>query len=227
MSTAAGCAGLRRPCASAACASRSDNTRSCTRRLEVTAGIIHALVGGNGSGKSTLIKILAGVYSADSGSNRGRRTTTASCRARSRWPLRRSVCGSFTRTSGIFPDLSVAENLALGHGYVTNRCASHRLVRRAPSRGRADRAVRHPRDATTPMTALGPADHAMIAIARGAAGSGARSSGHPGPGRADRAVAAGRGRRSCWLRSVGTRRRGRPSCSSAIGSTRCSASPTR
>lgn len=37
-------------------------------RLEVRRGEIHALIGENGAGKSTLMKILLGIYSADSGS---------------------------------------------------------------------------------------------------------------------------------------------------------------
>ena len=39
--------------------------------LELAPGEVHGLVGGNGSGKSTLIKILAGVYTADSGAGHG------------------------------------------------------------------------------------------------------------------------------------------------------------
>ncbi len=36
--------------------------------LRLNPGEIHGLIGENGAGKSTLIKILAGVYQADSGS---------------------------------------------------------------------------------------------------------------------------------------------------------------
>ena len=35
--------------------------------MVVRKGTVHALLGGNGSGKSTMIKLLAGVYPADSG----------------------------------------------------------------------------------------------------------------------------------------------------------------
>ncbi|MBZ4312772.1 ATP-binding cassette domain-containing protein, partial [Mycobacterium tuberculosis] len=35
--------------------------------LRLNPGEIHGLIGENGAGKSTLIKILAGVYQADSG----------------------------------------------------------------------------------------------------------------------------------------------------------------
>ena len=35
--------------------------------IDIKAGRVHGLIGANGAGKSTLIKILAGVYTADSG----------------------------------------------------------------------------------------------------------------------------------------------------------------
>jgi rhamnose transport system ATP-binding protein len=78
--------------------------------LELRAGEVHALVGENGAGKSTLIKILSGAVEADAGETR------------LRGELIRENSPAKSRTLGIsviyqqpalFPDLSVAENIAL------------------------------------------------------------------------------------------------------------------
>lgn len=133
--------------------------------IDVSAGTIHALVGGNGSGKSTLIKILAGVYSADAGSVE---TDGHPLPVAGHDPAAAASAGlRFVHQNlGIFSDLSVAENLALGHGFVTNR--AHRIDWTAEHRRAAALIERFGIHATptTPMSALGPADHAMIAIAR-------------------------------------------------------------
>jgi ribose transport system ATP-binding protein len=87
--------------------------------LEVAAGSVHALLGGNGSGKSTLIKALAGIQPADEGQFRiGDHPHEAP-----------GMTPRMARAAGlrfvhqqlpVFPDLTVAENLAIGHGWEAN-----------------------------------------------------------------------------------------------------------
>ncbi|MEZ5215712.1 MAG: sugar ABC transporter ATP-binding protein [Ilumatobacteraceae bacterium] len=133
--------------------------------MTVRPGAIHALLGGNGSGKSTLIKLLAGVHRADNG-----RLVVGSAS----FDLTRHTPGEAARTGlrfvhqslGIFPGLSVAENLALGHGYRTTRAGRVDWpAQRASALASIDR---FHVDATpnTPAGALRPADQALLAIAR-------------------------------------------------------------
>ena len=80
--------------------------------FDVRAGEVHALVGENGAGKSTLIKIMSGVYRPDSGSIlvEGREThlTTPD-------DARRAGVATIYQELLLFPELSVAENIFLGH----------------------------------------------------------------------------------------------------------------
>ena len=79
--------------------------------LEVRAGEVHALLGENGAGKSTLIKIVAGVYHADSGEIHvdGRRVSV-------RNPHDAQALGISTifQEFTLAPDMTVAENIFLG-----------------------------------------------------------------------------------------------------------------
>lgn len=84
--------------------------------FEVRAGELHALLGANGSGKSTFVKILAGVEQADAGEFliRGERLGAS----RMKPSLARAAGLHFVHQDpGIFPHMSVAENLAIGRGY--------------------------------------------------------------------------------------------------------------
>ena len=79
--------------------------------FELHAGEVHALVGENGAGKSTLVKIITGAVAADTGEVRlqGQAITHHS-------PRRARALGiaAIYQQPALFPDLSVAENIAIG-----------------------------------------------------------------------------------------------------------------
>ncbi len=79
--------------------------------FELCSGEVHALIGENGAGKSTLIRIITGAVDADSGNIEldGRAVTRNSPR------LARALgIAAIYQQPTLFPELSVAENLALG-----------------------------------------------------------------------------------------------------------------
>ena len=79
--------------------------------LEVRAGEIHALVGENGAGKSTLVRIVTGALAPDGGTvvYDGRPIEVFTPTA-----ARSLGIAAIHQHPTLFPDLSVAENLALG-----------------------------------------------------------------------------------------------------------------
>jgi rhamnose transport system ATP-binding protein len=79
--------------------------------LELREGEVHALVGENGAGKSTLIKIVTGAVEADGGELRlgGRRLAHNSPRV-----ARSLGIAAIYQQPALFPDLTVAENIAIG-----------------------------------------------------------------------------------------------------------------
>ncbi len=80
--------------------------------FEVAPGEVHALLGENGAGKSTLIKVMSGVHQADSGTLflDGRPIRLASPYA-----ARQAGIATIYQELLLFPELSVAENLFMGH----------------------------------------------------------------------------------------------------------------
>jgi ABC-type sugar transport system ATPase subunit len=131
-------------------------------RLTVYPGEVHALMGENGSGKSTLLKILSGQIQADDG-----RITFSGEQASFRNAsdaLRRGIA-TVTQETTLAPDLSIAENVFLGH----------RMVRRGPfvdwrrTRSRAKDALARlslDLDPATPARRLRPDQQQMVEIAR-------------------------------------------------------------
>ncbi|MBA3442563.1 MAG: sugar ABC transporter ATP-binding protein [Pyrinomonadaceae bacterium] len=79
--------------------------------LELCAGEVHALVGENGAGKSTLIKIITGALQADSG-----KLEVNERIIEDNTPLLAKSLGiaAIYQQPALFPDLSVAENIAYG-----------------------------------------------------------------------------------------------------------------
>jgi ribose transport system ATP-binding protein len=86
-------------------------------KLELLPGEIHAVVGENGAGKSTLMKILSGVYTADSGQIRLNDQPIAPANPREALML---GIGIVHQELSVVPNLTVAENIFPGH-LPTNR----------------------------------------------------------------------------------------------------------
>src|SRR5690349_3360521 len=79
--------------------------------FDLRPGEVHALVGENGAGKSTLIKIITGAHQPDEGALevQGHPVTHNS-------PVLSRALGiaAIYQQPALFPDLTVAENIALG-----------------------------------------------------------------------------------------------------------------
>jgi ribose transport system ATP-binding protein len=133
--------------------------------FDVRRGTVHALLGGNGSGKSTLIKTLAGVVPADAGeftlAGVGH-DATAQTPARARAGGLRFV----HQQDSTFPELTVAENLAIGRGFETGFAGR---VRWGPLRRHAAEVLTRfeiDADPDDELGSLGSASQMMVAIAR-------------------------------------------------------------
>ncbi|MBV9170716.1 MAG: sugar ABC transporter ATP-binding protein, partial [Chloroflexi bacterium] len=126
--------------------------------FELRAGEIHALVGENGAGKSTLIKILAGVYRADSGVIEIRDQPLAS--------LEHAPISFIHQDLGLVGSMTVAENIALVAGYARRgaRLIDWRAVRARATHLLAE--VGSTADPDAPVASLASADRSLVAIAR-------------------------------------------------------------
>jgi rhamnose transport system ATP-binding protein len=79
--------------------------------FDLRSGEVHALVGENGAGKSTLIKIITGAHQPDAGT-----LTVCGQPVTDNDPVRARRLGiaAIYQQPALFPDLTVAENIALG-----------------------------------------------------------------------------------------------------------------
>lgn len=132
--------------------------------LEVRAGEIRGLCGVNGSGKSTLLRVLAGVERGDAGTVEvaGQRTPVG----RLSWQRAATLGLRFVhQVPASFPDLSVAENVALCAGYRTT--TTRRIRWRQVRRRAADLLDRLgvPVDPEAQVVTLRPGERTMVAIA--------------------------------------------------------------
>jgi len=132
--------------------------------LLVRPGTVHALLGGNGSGKSTTIKILAGVYTADSGDLEifGK---TYDLDAYSPATAQAAGLRFVHQDLGLFANLSIEENFALDSGYpMRGPGVDWKALRRRVQRllDEYELALRPDQ----PVYSLRPSDQTMIAIVR-------------------------------------------------------------
>jgi rhamnose transport system ATP-binding protein len=137
--------------------------------FELGPGEVHALVGENGAGKSTLLGILTGAHRPDAG-----RIEIAGAAVERNDPVRSRGLGvaAVRQQPSLFPDLSVAENLALG----TEPPGLWRRVRWAERRARARALLERAGarvDPDAPASSLTLPEQQLVEIAR-ALGAAAR-----------------------------------------------------
>jgi ribose transport system ATP-binding protein len=130
--------------------------------LEVAAGEVHCLLGQNGAGKSTLIKVLSGVYRPDEGTVEwlGQAVSFANPQA-----AMKAGIATIYQELDLVDDLSIAENIVLGHepkrlGFV-RRQATARAARSILGR------LGHPElPAWRPVRALPAAGKQVVSMGR-------------------------------------------------------------
>jgi ABC-type sugar transport system ATPase subunit len=131
--------------------------------LSLWPGEVHALVGENGSGKSTLLRIVAGQLAPDAGrmclDGREVRFADAS-------EAIAAGIATVTQETTLVPDLSVTENIFLGHRKARARYGIDWRTTRARAREALARLGLTGIDPGAPVRRLRPDEQQMVEIAR-------------------------------------------------------------
>jgi ribose transport system ATP-binding protein len=130
--------------------------------LDVRAGEVHCLLGQNGAGKSTLIKVLAAVHQPDEGTIvwDGQAVTLGSPQA-----ALKSGIATIYQELDLVPELTVAENIFLGHELSTAGF-SQRLRANRRSRELLIRLGHAEISPTRTVGSLSPAGQQIVSMAR-------------------------------------------------------------
>ena len=130
--------------------------------LSLFPGEVTALIGENGAGKSTLVKVLTGVHAADEGTMTldGEPVTLRGAQD----AARRGIAAIHQETV-LFDDLTVAENVCLGHAPRTRWGLVDWAAMRATART-ALASIHAAIDPDAPLRDLGIAQKHLVAIAR-------------------------------------------------------------
>jgi ribose transport system ATP-binding protein len=133
--------------------------------FDIAAGELHCLLGGNGSGKSTLLKILAGVYSAGSSGEILVHGEPIAADAMTPEIAKERGLRFVHQQGGLFPELSVAENLMLDGALPVRVGRVDGRALRRNAQALIDRFDISAKPGTR-MATLRPASQTMVAIAR-------------------------------------------------------------
>lgn len=129
--------------------------------LTVEPGKVHVLLGENGAGKSTLIKMMSGIYQPDKGHIEADGKTVRIPDVNAARNLGIAV---IHQELNLVPELSIMENLFLGHIPATAGFVSMAQMRRK-ARAAVER-IGLSEDISTPMGELGVARQQMVEIAK-------------------------------------------------------------
>ena len=131
--------------------------------FDVQPGEVHALLGENGAGKSTLIKIIAGVHAPDGGVIR---VGEAEAKFLSPREARKLGIATVYQELLLFPELTVAENVFLGHAPRSRWGGIDWSAMRARARDLLDSLDSHDLDIDAKVGTLSVANRQRVEIAK-------------------------------------------------------------